>query len=156
MQNWQPSNPVERRLMNAHDDWLKFAHNKSARLLYWQTNQADQELIKVYFQGQQELSSAVFCLNSVFIDGEKYAAALSREIIDFYEKSREGSAQHGIEANWQVPAKNGRETPTQSLLGLTNSLMQHHPDVFPGMVLIFRPPQVKKPHVFEHWLDTLL
>jgi len=156
MQNWQPSNPVERRFMDAHSDWMKFAQNKSARLLYWQTNEPDQELIKVYFQGQQDLSRAVLLLDYDFNDGDQYASDLSKEIIDFYEKSREGSEKYGIKADWQPPEKNRRETQTQYLLSITNSLMQHHPDVFPGMVLVFRPLQIKKPQAFERWLDTLL
>ena len=156
MQNWQPTNPVERRLMNAHDDWLKFARNESARLLYWQTNEADQELIKTYFQAQQELSCAVFCLNADFSEGKQYAADLSAEIINFYEKSRKGSSQYGINADWTPPEKTSPETQTQYLLKIANSLMLHHPDVFPGMVFVFRPPTVKDPQVFERWLDTLL
>ena len=155
MQNWQPSNPVERRLMAAHDDWMKFAQNESARLLYWQTNEADQELVKVYFQGQQDLSCAVFCLDTDFSGGEKYAAALSAEIIDFYEKSRAGSAEKGVEANWNPPKKDARETETQYLLKLTNSLAHHHPDVFPAIILVLRP-RLKGTKDFERWLDTLL
>jgi|GEM_PF-1095744 len=158
MQNWQPSNPVERRLMMAHDDWMKFAKNESARLLYWQTNEADQELVKAYFQGQQDLSCAVFCLKPEFTHSEEYAAALSAEIINFYEKSREGSAKNGIEANWNPPEKNGKETETQYLLSLTNSLMQHHPDVFPAIILVLQPYIANKERAkeFERWLDTLL
>jgi len=156
MQDWQPSNPVERRFIAAHDDWLKFAQNEPARLLYWQTNEADQELIRVYFQAQQELSCAVFCLNADFIDADQYAAALSSEIVDFYDKSREGSAKNEIDANWQAPEKVKPETQTQYLLKLASSLMQHHPDVFPGMVFVFCPPQLKDPQAFERWLDTLL
>jgi tetratricopeptide (TPR) repeat protein len=156
MQNWRPTNPVDRRLMNAHSDWMKFSQNKPARLLYWQTNQADQELIKIYFQAQQALSCAVFCPDFDFVNGEKYASTLSSEIMGFYEKSRSGSARNGINADWLAPKKNILETQTQYLLKTANSLMQHHPDVFPGMVLVFHPPSLKNPRDFEHWLDTLL
>ena len=27
-QNWQPTNPVERRFMDAHSDWMRFAKDQ--------------------------------------------------------------------------------------------------------------------------------
>ncbi|KGU80724.1 hypothetical protein DM56_2066 [Burkholderia mallei] len=31
MQNWQPTNPVERRFMDAHTDWQRFAKDRAPR-----------------------------------------------------------------------------------------------------------------------------
>ncbi|CAD6514286.1 tol-pal system YbgF family protein [Paraburkholderia sabiae] len=155
MQNWQPTNPVERRLMTAHEDWLRFAKNPRARLLYWRTDEADIELVRAYFQSQEELSSAVLRLTSPFESAEQYSRALAKELIDFYDARREGSAARGVTADW-APAWRGAETSTQYLLKLTDSLMTHHPDVFPGMVLILAPGTVSKDQDFERWLDRLL
>jgi tetratricopeptide (TPR) repeat protein len=155
MQDWHPTNPVERRLMAAHEDWLCFANDKSARLLYWHTNPADVELLKVFFQGQRELSNAVLELNTPFENADQYPTALACEVIRFYEARREGSARSGVVADWQAPAKSGLQA-VRFLFEVLSSLMQHHPDVFPGMVLVLAPERISKPKAFEACLDTLL
>ncbi|SAK49426.1 hypothetical protein AWB80_01346 [Caballeronia pedi] len=155
MQNWQPTNPVERRMMAAHEDWLAFANDKSARLLYWHANEADAELLKVFFQTQREMSNAVLELNSPFEDADRYPAALAEEIIAFYDTRREGSARTGIVADWKPPARNHAHA-AQHLFAVLNSLMLHHPDVFPGMVLVLAPARNDKPKAFEACLDKLL
>ncbi|MHB9839204.1 hypothetical protein Q8F57_030740 [Paraburkholderia terrae] len=155
MQNWQPTNPVERRLMAAHEDWLRFAKDQYARLLYWRTDEPDLELVKAYFQSQEELSGAVIRLVSPFEGATQYADALARELIGFYENRREGSAARGVTADW-IPPRRGSNTSTQYLLMLAGSLIAHHPEVFPGIVLILAPAAVSKNREFERWLDTLL
>ena len=155
MQNWQPTNPVERRMLAAHEDWLAFAHDKPARLLYWHTNEADSELLKVFFQSQRELSNAVLELSSPFEHAEEYPAALADEIIAFYDARREGSARTGIVADWAPPARRDADA-SRYLFAVLDSLMAHHPDVFPGMVLVLAPIRISKPKAFEACLDTLL
>ncbi|CAG9255735.1 hypothetical protein [Paraburkholderia caribensis] len=155
MQNWQPTNPVERRLMAAHEDWLRFAKDQHARLLYWRTDAADLELVKAYFQSQEELSCAVIRLVSPFEGAAQYADAVAQELVRFYENRREGSAARGVTADWTPPLR-GSQTSTQYLLMLTGSLIAHHPDIFPGVVLILAPGIVSKNREFERWLDLLL
>jgi hypothetical protein len=157
MQNWQPENPVERRLLAAHEDWLAFAKDPSARLLYWHTNAADQELVKLYFQGQSELSNAVLELTSPFEDARQYATALADEVIDFYDARREGSARSGIVADWTPPSRHPQSIPaTHYFADVLDSLMAHHPDVFPAVVLVLKPAQIRKVGDFEQWLDAWL
>ena len=155
MQNWQPTNPVERRLMKAHEDWLVFANDRAARLLYWRTDAADLELLKVYFQGQSEMSSAVLELVAPFESPDRYAAALTDEIIAFYDARREGSVQTGIVADWHPPHP-GKSEATQYLLTVLESLMTHHPEVFPGMVLVLSPGRADQHRELDRWLDHLL
>jgi tetratricopeptide (TPR) repeat protein len=149
-------NPVERRLLAVHQDWLTFAGNKQARLLYWQTNEADQRMIAVYIQRQEKLSSAVLRLRSAFDDIDPYSAALTGEIVAWYEAGKEGSAANGITADWSAPARCNKEAAVAYLLRLASSLMRHHPDVFPQLVLILEPERIRKRAAFERWLDTLL
>ncbi|SAK88371.1 hypothetical protein AWB78_04610 [Caballeronia calidae] len=155
MQNWQPTNPVERRMMAAHEDWLAFANDKSARLLYWHTNEADVELLKVFFQGQRELSNAVLELSAPFDRADQYPADLAEEIIAFYDARREGSVRTGIVADWRPPVRNQTEA-SHYLFAVLDSLMSYHPDVFPGMVLVLAPAGISKPKAFEACLDELL
>jgi hypothetical protein len=155
MQNWQPTNPVERRMMAAHEDWLSFARDKSARLVYWHTNDADAELLKVYFQSQRELSNAVLELRAPFEDAEQYPFALADEIIAFYDERRAGSARSGIVADWEPPVRQNLKS-SQYLFDVIDSLMAHHPDVFPGMVFVLIPDRIGKPKAFEACLGELL
>ncbi len=155
MQTWQPTNPVERRLMKAHDDWMSFAINKQARVLYWQTSEADHPLVKAYFQALEDRPGAVIGLRSDFENARQYATDLAHELIAFYDAHREGSPAQGVTADWRAPDQAG-ETSTQYLLRLTNSLMKHHPDVFPAMVLVLEPGGIRDAAAFERWLDTLI
>lgn len=54
MQNWQPTNPVERRFMDAHADWMRFAKDPAARLMIWQTDETDAQLVQLYFRGRKK------------------------------------------------------------------------------------------------------
>ncbi|MDR5837166.1 tetratricopeptide repeat protein [Caballeronia sp. LZ034LL] len=155
MQTWHPSNPVERRLMAVHEDWLCFRSNSGASLLYWQANEADLRMVEIYVQRQRTLSNAVLRLTSRFDHAEQYARALAQEVIAFYKANCEGALANGIAADWQALEPQG-ETPTAYLLTLTRSLLQHHPDVFPELVLMLEPGQVSKPGAFERWLNELL
>ena len=47
-QNWQPTNPVERRFMDAHSDWMRFAKDHTARLMIWYTDEADSPLVRLF------------------------------------------------------------------------------------------------------------
>jgi hypothetical protein len=81
MNNWHPTNPVERRFMAVHDDWLSFAKDKQAQLLYWHTSEADQRMLAAYIQRQDKLSSAVLRPQSSFDDANQYAGAVADEIV---------------------------------------------------------------------------
>lgn len=94
------SNPIERRFMQAHDDWLTFAGNKKAKLLLWQANEADEPLLKTYFQVQEENACAVIQFDDVFETAEQFTDAIIKHIIHFYHQRREGAAAAGITADW--------------------------------------------------------
>ncbi|MDR5760474.1 hypothetical protein [Caballeronia sp. LZ035] len=155
MQTWQPTHPVERRLMAVHEDWLRFRANSRASLLYWQANEADLRMMEIYVQRQYTLSNAVLQLTPRFDHADQYVRALGQEIIAFYEANRESALKNGIAADWHPPNPQGA-TPTAYLLTLTRSLLQHHPDVFPELVLILEPEPVSKPNAFERCLNELL
>ena len=135
---WQPANPIERRLMLAHADWLAFARDASARLMVWQTKSADAPLVRLYFQAQEEMSCAVIVLRSACEDSAHYPYALAQELIGFYESRRAASTAQGLRADWQPPANNARDGALY-LLQVIDSLLRHHPDLFPGMVLVLEP-----------------
>ncbi|WP_250490425.1 hypothetical protein [Caballeronia sp. INML2] len=156
MNNWHPTNPVERRFMAVHDDWLSFAKDKQAQLLYWHTSEADQRMLAAYIQRQDKLSSAVLRPQSSFEDANQYAGAVADEIVAWYESGKEGSMANGITADWTPPSRDRNEAATPYLLRLTGSLMRHHPEVFPQLVLVLEPEPIRKPADFERWLDELL
>jgi hypothetical protein len=156
MQNWQPTNPVDRRLMTAHEDWLSFATDRRARLLYWHVDEADLELVRAYFQSQQDRSSAVLRLASPFDSAAQYGNALAKEIVAFYDARRAGSTAMGVTADWTPPQRRSGQSSSRYLLMLTDSLIEHHPEVFPGLVLILEPTAVSDTRGFETWLNTLL
>ncbi|CAD6551400.1 hypothetical protein ACFQ3P_30205 [Paraburkholderia sabiae] len=156
MSNWHPTNPVERRFMAVHDDWMIFATHSHARLMYWQTSEADRRMLDTYFQRQDRLSSAVLRLYTGFVDADLYAAALADEIVAWYEDRKATSQAGGVTADWVPPVRGRDEAATPYLLRITGSLMRHHPDVFPELVLILEPGRISKPDALERWLDTLL
>lgn len=39
--------------------------DRAARLMIWQTNEADAQLVQLYFQTQEEMSSAVIVMRSI-------------------------------------------------------------------------------------------
>ncbi|RQT60890.1 hypothetical protein DF046_00010 [Burkholderia cepacia] len=155
MQNWQPTNPVERRFMDAHADWMSFAKDKAARLMIWQTDETDSELVRLYFQVQDETSCAVRTMRASFVDESGYAKALTDELVAFYDSRREGSDAQGVRANWQPPYDDGKN-PLLYLFAVTDSLMQHHPDVFPAMVFVLEPAKVRDDAAWVRWMDDVL
>ncbi|WP_175865600.1 tetratricopeptide repeat protein [Burkholderia cepacia] len=155
MQNWQPTNPVERRFMDAHADWMSFAKDKAARLMIWQTDETDSELVRLYFQVQDETSCAVRTMRASFVDESGYAKALTDELVAFYGSRREGSDAQGVRANWQPPYDDGKN-PLLYLFAVTDSLMQHHPDVFPAMVFVLEPAKVRDDAAWVRWMDDVL
>ncbi|MBJ9750221.1 hypothetical protein [Burkholderia cepacia] len=155
MQNWQPTNPVERRFMDAHADWMSFAKDKAARLMVWQTDETDSELVRLYFQVQDETSCAVRTMRASFVDESGYAKALTDELVAFYDSRREGSDAQGVRANWQPPYDDGKN-PLLYLFAVTDSLMQHHPDVFPAMVFVLEPAKVRDDAAWVRWMDDVL
>ncbi|BFI65080.1 tol-pal system YbgF family protein [Yersinia wautersii] len=148
------SNPIERRFMQAHDDWLTFAGNKKAKLLLWQANEADEPLLKTYFQVQEENACAVIQFDDVFETAEQFTDAIIKHIIHFYHQRREGAAAAGITADWHPPEFTSPGSH-QVLFNIAKSLIQHHPDVFPGFVWVFRPNIVVSEPRFTEWLLTL-
>ena len=155
MQNWQPTNPVERRFMDAHADWMSFAKDKAARLMVWQTDETDSELVRLYFQVQDETSCAVRTMRASFVDESGYAKALTDELVAFYDSRREGSDAQGVRANWQPPYDDGKN-PLLYLFAVADSLMQHHPDVFPAMVFVLEPAKVRDDAAWVRWMDDVL
>ncbi|MDP9584181.1 UNVERIFIED_ORG: hypothetical protein J2791_003493 [Burkholderia contaminans] len=155
MQNWQPTNPVERRFMDAHADWMSFARERDARLMIWQTDETDAELVRLYFQVQDETSCAVRTMRAPFVNEARYAKALTDELIAFYDSRREASNVQGVRADWQAPYDDGKN-PLLYLFAVADSLMQHHPDIFPAMVFVLEPAKVRDDTAWVRWMDDLL
>ncbi|MBM5581003.1 hypothetical protein [Burkholderia pseudomallei] len=156
MQNWQPTNPVERRFMDAHADWMRFAKDPAARLMIWQTDETDAQLVQLYFQGQEETSCAVRTMRARFVNEARYAQALTDELVAFYDSRREASYAQGLQADWQAPPRNDGASPVLHLLTVADSLMRHHPDIFPAMVFVLEPAKVRDDAAWVQWLDGLL
>lgn len=155
MQNWQPTNPVERRFMDAHADWMNFARERDARLMIWQTDETDAELVRLYFQVQDETSCAVRTMRASFVNEARYAKVLTDELIAFYDSRREASNGQGVRADWQAPYDDGKN-PLLYLFAVADSLMQHHPDIFPAMVFVLEPVKVRDDTAWVRWMDDLL
>ncbi|WP_321872352.1 hypothetical protein [Burkholderia ubonensis] len=155
MQNWQPTNPVERRFMDAHTDWMRFAKDKAARLMIWQTDETDAQLVQLYFQVQDEMSCAVRTMRASFVNESSYAKVLTDELIAFYDSRRDASNAQGLRADWQAPRNDGAN-PVLYLLMVADSLMRHHPDIFPALVFVLEPAQVRDEAAWSRWLDGLL
>ncbi|KVP84812.1 hypothetical protein WJ97_05335 [Burkholderia ubonensis] len=155
MLNWQPTNPVERRFMDAHMDWMSFAKDKAARLMIWQTDETDAQLVRLYFQVQDETSCAVRTMRASFVNESRYAKALTDELVAFYDSRRDASNAQGLRADWQVPRNDGAN-PVLYLLMVADSLMRHHPDIFPALVFVLEPAQVRDEAAWSRWLDGLL
>ncbi|WP_321808487.1 hypothetical protein [Burkholderia sp. BCC1993] len=155
MPNWKPTNPVERRFMDAHTDWMRFAKDRDARLMIWQTDEKDAPLVRLYFQVQDETSCAVRTMRAAFVSEAGYASALTDELIAFYDSRRDASAAQGVRADWQAPYDDGKH-PVLYLLTVADSLMQHHPEVFPAMVFVLEPAHVRDDAAWVRWMDGLL
>ncbi|PAJ77639.1 hypothetical protein [Burkholderia ubonensis] len=155
MQNWQPTNPVERRFMDAHTDWMRFAKDKAARLMIWQTDETDAQLVQLYFQVQDEMSCAVRTTRASFVNESSYAKVLTDELVAFYDSRRDASNAQGLRADWQAPRNDGAN-PVLYLLMVADSLMRHHPDIFPALVFVLEPAQVRDEAAWSRWLDGLL
>ncbi|KVQ94639.1 hypothetical protein [Burkholderia ubonensis] len=155
MQNWQPTNPVERRFMDAHMDWMSFAKDKAARLMIWQTDETDAQLVRLYFQVQDETSCAVRTMRASFVNESSYAKVLTDELVAFYDSRRDASNAQRLRADWQVPRNDGAN-PVLYLLMVADSLMRHHPDIFPALVFVLEPAQVRDEAAWSRWLDGLL
>ncbi|WP_322065842.1 hypothetical protein [Burkholderia ubonensis] len=155
MQNWQPTNPVERRFMDAHTDWMRFAKDKAARLMIWQTDETDAQLVQLYFQVQDEMSCAVRTMRASFVNESSYAKVLTDELIAFYDSRRDASNAQGLRADWQAPRNDGAN-PVLYLLMVADSLTRHHPDIFPALVFVLEPAQVRDEAAWSRWLDGLL
>ncbi|MCA8321363.1 hypothetical protein [Burkholderia cepacia] len=155
MQNWQPTNPVERRFMDAHADWMSFANDKAARLMVWHTDEADAPLVQLYFQAQEDTSCAVRTMRTAFSNESDYAQALTDELIAFYDSRRDASGAQGIRADWQPPFFDGTD-PVRYLLTVADSLIEHHPDVFPALIFVFEPSRMRDEGGWVRWIDRLI
>ncbi|SAK83119.1 hypothetical protein AWB78_04092 [Caballeronia calidae] len=155
MQDWQPTNPVERRFMDAHLDWLRFAKDVAARLMIWQTDEADAQLVQLYFQAQQETSCAVRSMRADFVGEAHYARALADELVVFYENRRGASGAQGVRADWQAPPRDDSD-PALHFLRTADSLMRHHPDIFPALVFVLEPGHLHDEAAWVRWIDVLL
>ncbi len=141
--------------MDAHTDWMRFAKDKAARLMVWQTDETDAQLVRLYFQVQEETSCAVRTMRAGF-DGEaRYVQALVDELVAFYDSRREASNAQGLRADWQAP-RNAGANPVLHLLTVADSLMHHHPDIFPALVFVLEPARVRDDAAWSRWLDGLL
>ncbi|OXJ14449.1 hypothetical protein [Burkholderia sp. AU6039] len=154
-QNWQPTNPVERRFMDAHSDWMRFAKDQAARLMIWYTDEADSPLVRLYFQAQEDTSCAVRTMRTAFATETRYAQALADELIAFYDSRRAASDAAGIRTDWQPPFFDGVD-PVRYLLTVATSLIEHHPDVFPALVFVLAPSRTDDESAWVRWMDGLL
>lgn len=141
--------------MDAHTDWMSFAKERDARLMIWQTDETDAELVRLYFQVQDETSCAVRTMRASFVNEAGYAKALTDELIAFYDSRREGADAQGVRADWQPPYDDGKN-PLLYLFTVADSLMQHHPDIFPAMVFVLEPVKVRDDAAWVRWMDDLL
>ncbi|MCW3589256.1 hypothetical protein K6Y78_40375, partial [Burkholderia cenocepacia] len=48
------------------------------------------------------------------------------------------------------------KNPLLYLFAVTDSLMQHHPDVFPAMVFVLEPAKVRDDAAWVRWMDDVL
>lgn len=141
--------------MDAHADWMRFANDRAARLMIWQTDETDAQLVRLYFQVQDETSCAVRTMRAAFVNEAHYAQALTDELVAFYDSRRDASNAQGLRADWQAPRDDGAN-PVLHLLAVADSLMHHHPDIFPAMVFVLVPAQVHDGAAWSRWLDGLL
>ncbi|MDI6017519.1 hypothetical protein QLQ97_09710 [Burkholderia pseudomallei] len=101
------------------------------------------------------MSSAVIVMRSDFVDGAHYAPALTDELIRFYDSRRDASNAQGLRADWQPPRDDGGHSVLR-FLSVADSLMQHHPDIFPAMVFALQPAQVRDDAALARWLGEWL
>lgn len=141
--------------MDAHTDWMRFAKDKAARLMIWQTDETDAQLVQLYFQVQDEMSCAVRTTRASFVNESSYAKVLTDELVAFYDSRRDASNAQGLRADWQAPRNDGAN-PVLYLLMVADSLMRHHPDIFPALVFVLEPAQVRDEAAWSRWLDGLL
>ncbi len=141
--------------MDAHTDWMRFAKDKAARLMIWQTDETDAQLVQLYFQVQDEMSCAVRTMRASFVNESSYAKVLTDELIAFYDSRRDASNAQGLRADWQAPRNDGAN-PVLYLLMVADSLTRHHPDIFPALVFVLEPAQVRDEAAWSRWLDGLL
>jgi len=123
--------------------------------MIWQTDETDAELVRLYFQVQDETSCAVRTMRASFVNEARYAKALTDELIAFYDSRREASNGQGVRADWQAPYDDGKN-PLLYLFAVADSLMQHHPDIFPAMVFVLEPAKVRDDTAWVRWMDDLL
>lgn len=141
--------------MDAHTDWMRFAKDKAARLMIWQTDEMDAQLVQLYFQVQDETSCAVRTMRASFVNESSYAKVLTDELVAFYDSRRDASNAQGLRADWQAPRNDGA-SPVLYLLMVADSLTRHHPDIFPALVFVLEPAQVRDEAAWSRWLDGLL
>ncbi|MFP3711673.1 hypothetical protein SB783_47650, partial [Paraburkholderia sp. SIMBA_009] len=53
------------------------------------------------------------------------------------------------------PRDDGKD-PLPYLLTVADSLIQHHPDVFPSLVFVLQPGKVRDEAAWVRWIDRLL
>ncbi|MFD1801388.1 hypothetical protein ACFSFZ_04125 [Mixta tenebrionis] len=151
MREW---NPVEQRFVLAHEDWLNFARNRSARLLYWRADEDDRQMVELYLQVRGEGSCTLIPLSHPFRSANEWLAEATRELIAYYQARQEGARQQGIVADWQPP--HNQYDGVVGFFSVARSLMQHHPDIFPGLVFVIQPSHFFAPQQFVDALAQLL
>lgn len=152
MREW---NPVEQRFVLAHEDWMSFARDPASRLLYWRADEDDRQMVALYLQARRENACTVIPCIHPFTRRDEWFAQNTQALTDFYEARREGTQQRGIQADWQPPMLRDA-APVTRFFAVASSLMQHHPDIFPGLVFVLEPSRYDAPAQFATALAQLL
>lgn len=149
-------NPVERRLVQLLNHWQAFLEQPDKRLLVWQARDNATRLLQCFFEVQkhetQYTAEDVFIVfDAPFEHSIQYARALKEAFAGQYEASREGLAQQGIGADWNIALDDVPHT-ARGFVDTLASFISNHGQINGCVVAVLKPQNIENEDAYNAWL----
>jgi hypothetical protein len=155
-----PKNAIERRLEQLESDWNAFAVKPDARLLIWQADGDEGQMVELFLALQREGAGAVpdlFVRCEVpFETDQPYGLALIADLRRQYEEARTALAADEISLDWSFPDPLPGEDDAAAFARCCASFRAHHQTLAVNhLVAALTPAGIASPAAWRDWLLRL-
>jgi hypothetical protein len=154
-------NAVERRLDVLQAHWDHFAVLPDARLLIWQVDGDDAQMVEVFLEVQRhgagEVPDLFIRLQVPFEQPGAYGRALVEEFSAQYEEARTGLAGDSVPTDWVCPGLRPGEDDVAAFVRCCASFRTHYKALaVTHLAVALTPKQVNDAGGWREWLRRLV
>lgn len=150
-------NPIEKSIKDISNEWKQFSCHEEHRLLQWQLNQENSDLVRAFIQlqvtGNGEELDFFVQFKSNFTSPQQYTLSLREELMEQYASMQQVLKQEKQELeDWQTPAIEIPSSEQHILLSHWQSFLDHYGHLFLNWVLVLTPTQIDSINDWQTWL----